>query len=262
MKSFVRRHPILKGFLKWGRDALKASYRMPILLFEHPAERGFLLEWMATAGVGRQSIDTKKPMLTFRASKWLDDYITAKSVVFEWGSGGSTIFFAERAIYTVSVEHDPDWYEQMARRLKRLPSSKYQHVLIEPESFRQGEHRDSCDPQQYASGYELDLKFERYVRFIDGFRDHMFDLILVDGRARPSCVIHAIPKLKPHGVLIFDDAHRPRYERGVRLLRGWKRIDLSGLRYQRRVAYGTTIAWRKPTNAPSEMQRPREGTGF
>ena len=37
------------------------------------------------------------------------------------------------------------------------------------------------------------------------------DVIAVDGRDRVNCVKHAMPKLKPGGVLVLDDSHRPRY---------------------------------------------------
>ena len=36
--------------------------------------------------------------------------------VFEWGSGGSTIYFKDKAFSWISIEHDPDWY----RKIKKM----------------------------------------------------------------------------------------------------------------------------------------------
>ncbi|MES1224680.1 MAG: hypothetical protein ABUT20_54815, partial [Bacteroidota bacterium] len=36
-------------------------------------------------------------------------------------------------------------------------------------------------------------------------------LILIDGRARTSCIKHAVGKLKPSGFLILDNAERKYY---------------------------------------------------
>ncbi|MBI5865098.1 MAG: hypothetical protein HZB38_11445 [Planctomycetes bacterium] len=71
--------------------------------------------------------------------------------------------------------------------------------------------------------------FEAYVRAIDQHPDATFDVILVDGRARPACIQHAIPKLKPSGWLVLDNADREHYQAAIRLLLGrWERRDFAG----------------------------------
>ncbi|HLI94422.1 MAG TPA: hypothetical protein VKU83_12450, partial [Puia sp.] len=46
---------------------------------------------------------------------------------------------------------------------------------------------------------------------IDVYPDSHFDVIIVDGRARPSCIKHALPKLKPGGWLLVDNSDRSYY---------------------------------------------------
>ena len=80
-------------------------------------------------------------------------------------------------------------------------------VPAERASARIGEIRSS------KRGHE-DLDFQEYVREID-FAEGPFDLIVVDGRSREQCLIHAIPHLKPDGILVFDDVERKRYKQAI-----------------------------------------------
>lgn len=72
---------------------------------------------------------------------------------------------------------------------------------------------DVADPTSYRSGAGdyLNYSFKKYVKSIDEYPDGYFDLILVDGRARPSCILHSIPKLKSGGLLVVDNAERSYY---------------------------------------------------
>jgi hypothetical protein len=66
------------------------------------------------------------------------------------------------------------------------------------------------------------------VSTIDRFEDESFDLVLVDGRARVAAVRHAMPKVRPGGLLVLDDAERPRYREAIVSLDGWTRRCFTG----------------------------------
>lgn len=54
-------------------------------------------------------------------------------------------------------------------------------------------------------------------------------MILIDGRARPSCFLHAIPKLKVDGYVILDNTERAHYYPAMRLApESFEFIDLPG----------------------------------
>jgi len=53
--------------------------------------------------------------------------------------------------------------------------------------------------------------FEEYVKTIDKYPDESFDVIVVDGRARPSCIQHSLSKLKSGGYLVVDNSEREYY---------------------------------------------------
>jgi hypothetical protein len=69
------------------------------------------------------------------------------------------------------------------------------------------------DPAHYSSADESSSgkNFKNYASFIDKFENEYFDVILVDGRSRPSCIMHSIPKLKKGGYLILDNSDRSYY---------------------------------------------------
>ena len=188
-------------------------------------------------------MDDAMPFLSFRAIAWLDRIVDPGAVVFEFGTGGSSLFLARRAAQLVSTEHAGEWYET-ARRIRDIHDlSNWTLLLREPQEAVPS-RRDPADPGAYVSAFESG-SFERYARSIDDYPDGEFDLVLVDGRARPSCVQHAIAKVKRGGYLLVDDYDRPYYASALRLLSGWRQTDLTGL-----VAYHWGMhyskAWRKP----------------
>lgn len=103
---------------------------------------------------------------------------------WEWGSGRSTPWFAYRLGHLVSIESDPIWHARVARRLARLGLAGVDLRLIEGG--------DSASPPAYATA-------------IDAEPDGSLDLVLVDGDRRHECVLHALPKVRPGGLLVIDN---------------------------------------------------------
>ena len=131
--------------------------------------------------------------------------------IFEYGSGGSSYYFLNHCKQLVSVEHDEEWFNILSKK-KIQCSTKWDYKLIPPKYV---EKRDlNCsDPSHYSScysGYEL-FSFSAYVMEIENYPDEYFDLILVDGRSRVSCLKHARKKVKKGGLLVLDNADRDRY---------------------------------------------------
>ena len=68
---------------------------------------------------------TAEPFIDPIAKREIEKIIRSSKVrpfdIFEWGSGGSTLWLAEFNVGTVfSVEHDPKWYTQLLREIIRL----------------------------------------------------------------------------------------------------------------------------------------------
>lgn len=169
------------------------------------------------------NIHDANPWLTPGAQAWLNSHRDKQWTVLEFGSGGSTVYFAMYTHVVISVEHAPVYRDMVVAALDKrfLDNAKIYFVPSVKKSVG-----DVVVPSRYAGmeGYD----FEKYVAAIDHYPDEFFDFCLVDGRARNHCIKHCIPKLKVGGWLMLDNSDRPEYDEGVALLAGWERDDFRG----------------------------------
>jgi hypothetical protein len=171
---------------------------------------------------GRSALADEVPMMTFDAIGWLRAYLRPEMHVFEYGSGGSTVFFTRRVERLVSVEHDPEWYMRIRDRIGKIASERFTYVLQPPE---QGSEAGIGSTDDRYRG----MNFASYVRTIDGFPDAAFDLVSVDGRARSACLTQAVRKVKSGGFVLLDNSDRDEYAPAMNELDRFRRIDFRGL---------------------------------
>ena len=126
--------------------------------------------------------------------------------VFEYGSGASTLWLARRAGSVVSVEHHAAWADAVRERTSRLGNVSLRHVPTTP----------AADAGAYASGKpgHAGLTFEAYARSVEAEAPGI-DLVVIDGRARPACLNHAVRRLAPNGLIVFDNSNRRRYREAI-----------------------------------------------
>lgn len=170
-------------------------------------------DWREHLVPGRNSVNDGSPWISFSAVRYLKGIIRKDMRVFEYGSGGSTLFWISRVQELVSVEHDTSWYSIMKKQFDEHSVQNLKYLLVEPESdTRFGEKRFE-NPDDYISADPAytGKNFEQYAKSIDAYPDNYFDVIVVDGRARTSCIKHSINKLKKGGYLIVDNAERKYY---------------------------------------------------
>lgn len=165
-----------------------------------------------------------------------EKFLSKDMTAFEWGSGSSTVFFAQRIKKLVSIEHNEAWYKKVKSSLKEKKFDNVEYHFIKINYPDQ--HLDK-DGYQAALNENQTNAYRDYFSFIDRFPDEYFDFIVVDGRARVECGFHAIPKLKPGGVLVLDNSERIRYQPLKEKLTSWQSIwTTSGLT--------DTTLWIKP----------------
>jgi hypothetical protein len=148
------------------------------------------------------------PWWSYTAIDRVDRWLTSRSHpvrVFEYGSGASTLWLADRADEVYSVEHHRGFAEYIAPALRSIP--KVTLYLVEPVP----------DPAPKApsrkEGNEK-LDFSDYVSAIDRV-EGLFDLIVVDGRARQTCLARASGRLADDGIIVFDNSARRRYREAI-----------------------------------------------
>jgi hypothetical protein len=174
-------------------------------------QRRHTLAWARSLAPG-YLLDAPSPWITFDAIDAIRRRLREGMRVFEYGSGGSTLYWLRHGAKLCSIEHDAAWYELVRSRVPRGARVDYRLVEADPPAPA-GEPLDPADPSAYASADAVfsGRTFRRYASQIDGFPDGSFDLILVDGRARPACLHHAAPKVRCGGLLVLDNADRAYY---------------------------------------------------
>ncbi|MDZ4716524.1 MAG: hypothetical protein SH819_13755 [Cytophagales bacterium] len=174
-------------------------------------------EWNEILKSQMTPLELEMPWITLIARDYLSHFLEKRpkeSVrVFEYGSGGSSLFFIRRAANVVSVEHDRLWFDKVKNHVAKMDEPGLSIHLIEPEYGGGDNVGDPSDPYAYATEDERLSKysFRSYASFIDRFPDENFDVVLVDGRSRPACLYHSAGKVKRGGLLVLDNAERKYY---------------------------------------------------
>jgi len=197
------------------------------LLLMNPGRFRHFLEWRKSFEAGRNALVDEVVWVTFEAREWLESFLAADMKVFEFGSGGSTIFISRRVKALVSVEHDPKWHKLTSEALTRNNVQNCQYLLVPQQIATEATHKPN-DPYGFVSSQYHGMSFEDYVTSISGFPDEAFDLVAVDGRARPSCILRAMDKVRCGGHLMLDNSERIRYQAGKDLLSDWEQMHFFG----------------------------------
>jgi hypothetical protein len=132
------------------------------------------------------------PWLAKSAILLLDSYLKPGDIGFEWGSGRSTLWFAQRVAHLYSVEDNRDWYGGVT---KTLEAAKLMRKVT--YHFIPCDCTDVDEPANHA-----------YANVAKTIQDNSLDFALVDGNIRAPCMQIIIAKIKTGGLLILDNANR------------------------------------------------------
>jgi hypothetical protein len=201
------------GLIKYYLKVIKYNnYKLPISLKYHLK---IYQRWQEQIKSDKKPHELELPWISIMAFDYIDTFLNKRSKndvkIFEYGSGGSSYYFQKLCHSLVSIEHDKKWFSI----LQKKPSynlNNWNYKLIEPECHNLSV-LDCSNPDYFTScfiGYEY-CSFKKYVIEIEKYPDEYFDLILIDGRSRVSCLKYSRNKLKKGGLLILDNADRSRY---------------------------------------------------
>lgn len=114
------------------------------------------------------------PWFTYPAIEYLSQLDLSRKRIFEWGSGNSSRFFANRCKEIVSIESDEEWYSYGKNNI--LPNQK---LILRKE-------------QGFAEAIEEEVD--------------KFDVIIIDSLRRYDCALKAKECLKEGGMIILDNS--------------------------------------------------------
>ena len=118
----------------------------------------------------------ERPWISYDAQRLLQSHLTPLSRVLEFGSGMSTMWYAQHAGHVVSIEDDRNWYDAIGVTIRRQSNVDYRFAANATE----------------------------YVSFPDG----PYDLIMIDGSFRAECVEASLASLAPSGILYLDNSDK------------------------------------------------------
>lgn len=121
------------------------------------------------------------PWISYSAISVLQQHLHKTSRVLEFGSGMSTIWYAQHAGYVYSVEDNKEWYEKVQELIQDREIQNIDYLFADTE--------------------------EAYSKFMHDDQAG-FDLIIVDGSYRSSCVANAIKLLRAGGILYLDNSDK------------------------------------------------------
>ena len=241
MSNFFQR------IFSFSQEALKLLLRNPRQVNVMDLARHFPA-WWSSLDDNKTPIDDEQPWIAFAAIRFLEKILRKDMRVYEYGSGGSTLFFAARVQEVISAEHDKDWHAKVQGELNKKRIYNCQLRLFEPIPALTSRNQDISDPNAYISSGDnyRGMSFEAYASSINGYPDDYFDIVLIDGRSRPSCFKHAEKKVKKGGYLILDNAESPHYSYIHNTLSNqeWIKYDFFGL-FPYLYHFSETCIWHK-----------------
>lgn len=197
------------------------------------SDLSYFNKWRKYRLSSQGTIDHRVPWLVFSCIDFLDEWLKKDMQVFEYGSGGSTLYFAEKVGRIISIEHDAKWFGYARTVIEQAGFDNIHYQLIEPVAAEESRNKDCTIPENYVSCFAeyQGFDFSTYASSIDRHANELFDLVVVDGRVRHSCIAHALKKVKLNGALLLDNADRVYYLKPFPQLmdaRKWKEIDFTG----------------------------------
>lgn len=140
----------------------------------------------------RSPLDLGMPWWSFGAVQAVAARLTPQMRVFEYGSGGSTLFLANKALSVTCVEDSPEWHRLVGEAAASRCPGRVQvlHRAIDLSS---------------VAGFVASDYFKALAE--------PYDVIVVDGMegdvtVRDECFWRAQTYVRPGGLIILDDSHR------------------------------------------------------
>lgn len=180
-------------------------YRAYRLLLADPQSFLYTSGWMQSLALGHPADAAGQPVpwMNFQVVQLLAERLRPEMHLFEFGSGFSTAFYAQRVATVCSVEYDLGWAQ-------RVRATAPANVTV-------------IDCPQDVDG--------AYCRTV-ARQGRRFDVVVVDGRDRVHCVQQALACLSEAGVIVLDDSQRERYQSAFEQLQaaGFACLSLAGLK--------------------------------
>ncbi len=139
------------------------------------------------------------PWFTYGAIEILEARLPNDSIIFEYGCGLGTRWWAEHAVEVDAVEHDKKWYETISNQLPK-------NVRLQLKKLN-GEYKQAISEP-----------------------GKKYDVVVIDGKNRIECAKIAVRHLSDRGIIIYDDTDRKKSVGAVQIFRdeGFRHLPFIG----------------------------------
>ncbi len=179
----------------------------------------------SSAGPAAQGL----PWIAWPCIDFMSGYLKPTHNVFEWGGGGSTLFFLKKGCRVTTVESSAEWVKELEAQVHRLG----------PDARRRWDLRyvplsDNDDPA-----------IEDYIRQVT--TGGPWDLVMVDGWSRLKCLHEGLYHVTRGGALVLDNANQKQFVSVPELMKAWERHAFRGL--------GVARSWVTQTDAYVRLEK-------
>lgn len=189
------------------------------LLTAVASEPQFVPSYLRNLPRWRTPLQARLPWFSFGAIEALHRLLRPEHEVFEFGSGGSTLFFAHRCRRILSVENELSWRNNVAKEARAAGSDN-----------AEVEHHPLAESNAECRGHPFFHAVQRQrwdVVVIDSFIDHDTPGCDGKGRFRTYAFELAQHQVKPGGLIVLDDSWM--YPALLAARPGWSVRDYRGL---------------------------------
>jgi hypothetical protein len=183
---------------------------------------------------GRTPLQVGLPWWSYAAIRQVGQFLQPQHQVFEYGSGGSSLYLARRAARVLAVENDAAWHRLVC-------SAALAHGLPGLECELHPLRDDSLDSFRQSS-------------FSQRIRSQLWDVVVVDchcgfnvppyGVIRPAAFSDALDQIRPGGLLVLDDSWM--FPELLQPRPGWSITDYQGVGPCRYGVTSTAVLQRDP----------------
>lgn len=118
------------------------------------------------------------PWYTYPAIEFLNQFDFSDKKVFEFGSGNSSLYWSEKCLSLISIEHDQDWFNKIRNNIR-----SNQRLFL---------RKNKDEYVKSIINHEFETKF---------------DIIIIDGVFRQDCAIEVEKNLNlESGMVILDNS--------------------------------------------------------
>ena len=151
----------------------------------------YYTRWSQSLNGQRNSMTDEQPWMTFTAIDFIKQHISDTDKVFEFGGGGSTLFFINHASFVATVEHDEQWFAVLRENIAARKSAKWKGIFVPADKNTAPLSSDIANPKDYASDdiHFKDFNFRNYgyISLVGIF--HYFLNLLLCIKAAVRCAV-------------------------------------------------------------------------